>query len=182
MSRPSSLTIPDLVVLSLLAERPMHGYELTQELARREVADWAGISRPQIYYSLAKLARHRLVRPISDEDAAAGPKRRVYAPTPAARAALADALARDHWATQRPPPPFVTWLALSLHARPADARRTLRRRRRFLEEQLEKERATLKAVRADEGPLIPIAEALVRFGVAQFELELGWLAELDKLM
>ena len=35
----------------------MHGYQANLELERREVQDWAGISRPQVYYSLEKLAR-----------------------------------------------------------------------------------------------------------------------------
>ena len=56
------LTTPDLVLLSLLAERPMHGYEANLELERRQVRDWAGISRPQVYYSLDKLAGLGLVR------------------------------------------------------------------------------------------------------------------------
>jgi DNA-binding PadR family transcriptional regulator len=34
------------VVLSLLAERAMHGYELLKEYERQEVADWAPVSRP----------------------------------------------------------------------------------------------------------------------------------------
>jgi Fe2+ or Zn2+ uptake regulation protein len=51
------LTIPDLVLLSLLAERPMHGYQVNALLEFRKVRDWAGVSRPQVYYSLDKLAR-----------------------------------------------------------------------------------------------------------------------------
>ena len=37
--RPS-LTAADLVVLSLLTERSMHGYELIAEVARQEGSDW----------------------------------------------------------------------------------------------------------------------------------------------
>src|SRR5437016_6529866 len=67
-SRPNSLepanqtrlTIPDLVILSLLAERPMHGYEVNATLEDRKIRDWAPVSRPQIYYSLEKLAKLRL--------------------------------------------------------------------------------------------------------------------------
>ena len=55
-------TTPDLVILSLLAERGMHGYEVNLELERRCVRDWAGISRPQVYYSLEKLAAAGLIR------------------------------------------------------------------------------------------------------------------------
>ena len=61
-ARKRELTTPDLVLLSLLAERPMHGYQANAELERREVRDWAGISRPQVYYSIEKLGRSGLVR------------------------------------------------------------------------------------------------------------------------
>src|SRR5260370_23716288 len=50
----SALSTADLVLLSLLAERPMHGYQANLELERREIHDWANVSRPQVYYSLEK--------------------------------------------------------------------------------------------------------------------------------
>src|ERR1700727_1320306 len=93
------LTTPDLVLLSLLAERPMHGYEANALLEFRKVRDWAGVSRPQIYYSLDKLARRELVRPVRSDDAG-GPERNVYETTPRGRSALADALERTDWAEQ----------------------------------------------------------------------------------
>src|SRR5271166_2227969 len=77
-ARNRRLTTPDLVLLSLLAEQPMHGYQANLELVRREVQDWAGISRPQVYYSLEKLARRGLVRAAESEERAAGPERSVY--------------------------------------------------------------------------------------------------------
>ena len=45
-AKKRELTVPDLVLLSLLAEQPMHGYQANTELERRQVQDWAGISRP----------------------------------------------------------------------------------------------------------------------------------------
>lgn len=169
------LTTPDLVVLSMLAERPMHGYELWRELEYREVADWAAICRAQVYYSLGKLSRLGLIRPVAGKKKSSRPDRVVLAPTAAARAALANALARDDWARQRPPPPFQTWLALSVHARRADVRSLVELRRSFLLSQLEKEEGTLVAIRQDEGPLIPIALAMVELAICQFRLELEWL-------
>ena len=180
--RDTGLTTPDLVVLGLLAERPMHGYEVVLELERREVRDWAGISRPQVYYSLRKLAGARLIRSVQDGGSARGPERTVYGPTPAARAALADALEREAWATQRPPPPFLTWTALSNHARRPAIRRLVERRRAFLAEQIAKEKATLEAIRRDQGPMIPIAESIVGLAIRQFELEHAWLDELEPLL
>src|SRR5205807_10426388 len=76
------LTMPDLVLLSLLAERPMHGYQANLELERREVRDWAAISKPQVYYSLEKLARLGLIGEAESDEAIAGPERQVYATTP----------------------------------------------------------------------------------------------------
>src|ERR1700691_3572546 len=93
-------TTPDLVGLSLLAERPMHGYEANTLLEFRKVRDWAGVSRPQVYYSLDKLARRELVRSVrseSDGNATGGPERNVYETTARGRTALADALERDDW-------------------------------------------------------------------------------------
>src|ERR1700676_5340466 len=68
------LTTPDLVILSLLAERGMHGYQVNLELERREVRDWAGISRPQVYYSLEKLAAKGLIRAGQSDEPATGPE------------------------------------------------------------------------------------------------------------
>ena len=121
-ARKRELTTPDLVLLSLLAERPMHGYQANLELERRQVRDWAGISRPQVYYSLEKLQAQGLIRAAENADPAAGPERSVFTPTAKGRAALAAALEREEWATQRERPPFLTWIALSWQARPGSLR------------------------------------------------------------
>src|SRR5580658_10194894 len=144
MKAARPLTTPDLVLLSLLAERPMHGYEANLELERRQVRDWAGVSRPQVYYSLEKLARAGLIRAGRDESPAAGPDRCVYRTSAKGRAALAGALEREDWTTGRDRPPFLTWLALSWQASPAVAHIQVTRRREFLEKELSREQATLR--------------------------------------
>ena len=55
MPRQPGVTLADLVVLSMLTETPMHGYELWAELERRQVSKWASITKTQVYYSLRKL-------------------------------------------------------------------------------------------------------------------------------
>src|SRR5438309_3880937 len=111
------LTTADLVLLSLLAERPMHGYQANAELVRREVQDWAGISRPQVYYSLEKLARMGMLRAAADKKESEGPERQVYAVTARGTEALADALEREEWTTGRERPACLTWMALWWQAR-----------------------------------------------------------------
>src|SRR5262249_53192904 len=108
-TKAQKLTTPDLVLLSLLAERPMHGYEANAALERRQVRDWAGISRPQVYYSLEKLVRLGLLRAADSDEPQHGPERRVLATTARGREALASALERPDWAEQRERPTFLTW-------------------------------------------------------------------------
>src|SRR5437879_178387 len=108
----TELTTPDLVLLSLLAEQPMHGYQANLELERRCIHEWAAISRPQVYYSLEKLARAGFLRAAESSEAAAGPERSVYETAAKGRSALAAALERNDWATQRDRPAFLTWVAL----------------------------------------------------------------------
>src|SRR5690242_12356040 len=110
------LTVADAVVLSMLTERPMHGYELWAELERREVQEWASISKPQVYYSLNKLAAAGHIEAAADGDPSLGPDRRVFRPTSDGRRSLADMLARADWATELIPSPFTTWMTISWQA------------------------------------------------------------------
>ncbi len=179
-AKQRGLTTPDLVLLSLLAERPMHGYEANLELERRQVRDWAGISRPQVYYSLEKLAGLGLVRAAESDEPQAGPERRVFVTAAKGRAALADALEREDWTTQRDRPPFLTWIALSWQARPGVFQRQLERRREFLETELAREEATLRAIRKEVGHRFHEAVWMVSLIIQQFRLELKWLRKLSR--
>jgi DNA-binding PadR family transcriptional regulator len=178
--KKAELTTPDLVLLSLLAERPLHGYQANAELERREVRDWANISRPQVYYSLDKLARLGMIRASESDEPIAGPERRVFATTAKGRSALADALERDDWITQRERPPFLIWLGLSWQARPGVMQRQIRARRKFLEQELAHEEATLKSIRAEVGHRFHEAVWMVSLVIQQFRTELRWLDKLSR--
>ena len=179
-ARKRELTTPDLVLLSLLAERPLHGYQANAELERREVRDWAGISRPQVYYSIEKLAQLRLVRASAIESAAAGPERRVFQTTAKGRVALANALEREEWATHRERPPFLTWIALSWLARPGVFRQQIERRREFLESELSREEATLLSIKKEVGHRFHEAVWMVSLMIERFRGELRWLRKLER--
>src|SRR5580658_576568 len=174
-ARARNLTTPDLVLLSLLAERAMHGYEANLELERRDARDWAAISRPQVYYSLEKLARGGLIRVAEDEEAATGPERRRFATTAKGRAALAGALEREDWTTHRDRPPFLTWIALSWQARPGVFGQQLQHRRKFLKEELAREEATLRGIRKEVGHRFHEAVWMVSLAIQQLRVELRWL-------
>jgi DNA-binding PadR family transcriptional regulator len=169
------LTTPDLVLLSLLAERPMHGYQANAELVRREIKDWAGISRPQVYYSLEKLARAGMIRSLDMDEPASGPERSSFATTAKGRAALADALERKDWTTQRDRPPFLTWVALSWQARPGVFQEQIRRRQKFLEQEVIREKEVLRSILQEVGHPYHEAVWMVSLVIEQFTTELRWL-------
>lgn len=175
-----NLTRSDLVLLSLLSERPMHGYQANAELERREIRDWAAVSRPQVYYSMDKLARLGMIEALETAESPAGPERRVYATTKQGRAALASALGQEHWTTQRDKPAFSMWLALSWQAPQEVVRQQVARRRAFLEAQAGKERTTLRHVRAEVGHPHHEAVWMIELTIRQFQTELRWLAKLSK--
>ncbi len=179
-TRKRELTTPDFVLLSLLAERPMHGYQANAELERREVRDWAGISRPQVYYSIEKLAQFGLVRASEIELPAAGPERSVFQTTVKGRAALADALEREEWATHRERPLFLTWIALSWQVRPGVFRQQIERRREFLENELSREEATLRSIKKEVGHRFHEAVWMVSLMIERFRGELRWLRKLER--
>jgi len=177
--KTKNLTVPDLVLLSLLAERPMHGYEANAELERRQVRDWAPISRPQVYYSIEKLLRLGLVRLTDSDEAQQGPERRVVTTTARGRDALAASLEREDWVVQRERPQFLTWMALSWLAQPGVVNEQLERRRVFLQQQLEHERTTLAGVHAEVGHDFHEAVWMIQLMIEQFETEIRWIARVQ---
>src|SRR6266478_795237 len=177
--RPN-LTTPDLVLLGLLAERPMHGYEANLELERREIRDWANVSRPQVYYSLEKLTKGRLLRSLETENSTEGPERSPYETTEKGRAALADALEHEGWTTQRECPPFLTWMALSWHARPGVFRNQLKRRRKFLLKEIAREKKTLLSIYSEVGHKYHEAVWMVGLMIEQMRVEVRWTHRLER--
>ena len=179
-SNKPPVTTPDLVLLSLLAERPMHGYQVNLELERRNVREWAAISRPQIYYSLEKLAGAGLIRAGESEGAAAGPDRRVFETTAKGRHALSDALEAEDWTTQRDRPVFLTWVALSWQARPGVFKTQIMRRLSFLEKEIAREKGTLDSILAEVGHPYHEAVWMVSLMIEQFQTELKWLRKIGR--
>lgn len=82
----AELTPSETAILGLLAERPMHGYELDDVIAARGMRAWTEIGFSSIYFLLQKLQKKGLVR---QEGRPATPKgRKAYAITDAGRTTL----------------------------------------------------------------------------------------------
>jgi DNA-binding PadR family transcriptional regulator len=180
LARRSELTTPDLVVLSLLAERPMHGYQANLELERREIRDWANLSRQQVYNSLEKLANAGLIRTADTGQTAGRPERSAYETSEKGRAALADALEHEGWTTHRERPPFLTWMALSWQAQPGVFRSQLKRRRKFLLKEIAREKKTLLSIYDEVGHKYHEAVWMVGLMLDQMRVEVRWTHRLER--
>jgi len=153
----------------------MHGYEVNTTLEDRKIREWAPVSRPQIYYSLDKLTKLKLIRVSETDSPSAGPERRVMQTTPLGREQLADALDAKHWVSQTVHQPFLIWLALSWQARTKTFRKQLDNRRKLLLERLNEEEATLKDVMTQVGHPYHEAVWMLQLVIEQTQTELRWV-------
>lgn len=73
-----------LVILGLLRERPLYGYEIKQ-IIEEHMNDWTSIAFGSIYFALDKLADEKFVEKVQVEHAGKRPSRSVYQITDAGR-------------------------------------------------------------------------------------------------
>jgi hypothetical protein len=79
------------------------------------------------------------------------------------------------WVNQKVHQPFLIWLALSWQARPRIFRKQLNGRKKFLEERLAEERATLNSVMAEVGHPYHEAVWMLELTIDQLHNELRWV-------
>lgn len=81
----------ETLVLGMLAEEPMHGYEVLERLRERGGSEWAGIAKASVYQALQRAERDGFATARA-ESGREGPDRRTYRLTRAGRARLREAL------------------------------------------------------------------------------------------
>ena len=178
-----SLTLSDLVVLSILSEQPMHGYQLMLTLKERDAKDWAPVSRPQIYYSLTKLKELKLIsKSKGNHIESLGPDKTIYQISQKGIVMLNNSLTEDRWSMQRNVPPFLTWMALSSKLPTKETEKVIKKRKVFLKSELTREETTLFQLQNTKGDMVPAAKLMVSFTISQFKAELHWLDEVESVL
>jgi DNA-binding PadR family transcriptional regulator len=66
-----------LVILGLLRDRPLYGYEIKQ-IIEEHMSDWTSIAFGSIYFALDKLAEEKFVEKVEVEQKGKRPSRSVY--------------------------------------------------------------------------------------------------------
>ena len=88
----------DIVVLSLLAEQPRHGYDLDRVIEQRGYRQWTSLAFSSVYYLLKRLSERGLLEP----DEGTQGRRTVFRVTEAGRRELRQA-AGERLLTPAPP-------------------------------------------------------------------------------
>ncbi len=83
-----NLTNAELAILSLIAEKPRHGYELEGVIEERGMRDWTEVAFSSIYFILNGLVKKGLAISSLHPAAGRGPAKKVYNATPPGHAAL----------------------------------------------------------------------------------------------
>jgi DNA-binding PadR family transcriptional regulator len=84
-----------LVILGLLRERPLYGYEI-KHIIEDHMGDWTSIAFGSIYFALRKLAEESFIEKIATEKEGSRPSRSVYQITEAGQAEFLRLL-REVW-------------------------------------------------------------------------------------
>ena len=86
--------------MSLLAEKPMHGYQIEQIIEERGMRDWTNIGFSSIYYILEKLNKFGWLESVLESGEGKGPARQIFSLTDTGRGvwkkAVISALSHPH--------------------------------------------------------------------------------------
>ncbi len=169
-----SLTDAELALLSLLAESPMHGYQIEQTIEERGMRDWTQIGFSSIYYLLDKMKRKGWLDSNLAQGSGKGPARQVYRLTPSGqkvwRSAVLDALRNPHRAYSN----FMIGLANIIALDPSEVQAAVSQHRA----QLGQRRAQVQAKLDSYGHNIPWEVVqLFDLSLAQIDCELDWTAK-----
>ena len=160
----------DIVVLSLIAEQPRHGYDLDRVIERRGYRQWTSLAFSSVYYLLKRLSERGLLEP----DEGSQGRRTVFRVTEAGRRELSQAAGERVLA---PAPPSAGVLpALNAYSRLDDPALAalLARRAEALLGRLDELRA-LRAQVDEEHAL-----AIFDYEILRQEADLAWTRSLLK--
>ena len=164
----------ETVVLGLLAEQPMHGYDVLERFRQRGMGFWVELSRASVYQVLRRLEREGLVTG-RNQAGRAGPDRRIFRITRSGRARLGEGVAQMSAALV----PYETEAGAALgfvHVVPAPtAGRAIDARERALRDLLDAVRTELDRPAAERDRGRPVSIAMLELQAQLAETELAWL-------
>ena len=164
----------EVVVLGLLADEPLYGYDLLERFRARSMGFWVEVGKASVYQALRRLERDGWVTGRS-QDGPQGPDRRVYRITKAGRDRLTSSLSARVASLE----PYETDGGLALgfaHLLSAsDARRAVDQREIAVRDLLDAIKTERARVSTDRGPGRSVSTAMLHRQESLAKAELAWI-------
>lgn len=170
------MTNAEFAILSLIVERPRHGYEIEQVIEARGMREWTEVGFSSIYYLLKKLETEGLVASHIEQQAGRGPARKVYRVTEDGRTAYDEAALQALATPYNSYNPLLLGLANLPAVPPGEALAALNERRNGVTERL----AQVAASRDAQRPLPDFVEAMFDYSLTMLAAEIEWLEKFSK--
>ncbi len=166
------ITDAELALLSLLAEQPMHGYQIEQTIEGRGMREWTQIGFSSIYYVLEKMKKKAWLTSELSQGSGQGPARQVFKLTSKGREiwkiSVLDALSNPHRTFSN----FYLGLANLLFIEKDEVLASVKQYQQQLQERKEKLNRKVNGY----NPSLPWeVEIMFDYGLAQIECELQWV-------
>jgi DNA-binding PadR family transcriptional regulator len=172
------MTKNELVVLGLLSEKPMYGYQLHQEIERTEMEHWAQVNLASMYNTLNRLQKEKLIEG-KEEKPGKMPERKVYHITPKGKERLGELVEMALNEQKMPQDDFVVGVAFLQTLSRNKILNALSKRR----EQLKKVIQRIKKIYRDGGDKMPFNwKFMLGKGIYYLRLEIRHLNELMRLV
>jgi len=170
--KTKTVTDAELAVMSLLAEKPMHGYQIEQIIEERGMRDWTNIGFSSIYYILEKLRKINWLESALEYGEGKGPARQIYSLTTAGRSAWKKAAINALSNPFRSNSNFQLGLSNLLHLEKSQIIPALEKYVKKLEQKYQRVSEKL----TDQGEDLPWnASAMFDLSLAQIKTELNWV-------
>ena len=165
-----------LVILGLLRQRPLYGYEIKQVI-EEHMGDWTSIAFGSIYFALDKLAEEGLIEKVATEQPGSRPSRSVYQITGKGEEEFLRLL-RTTWKEVEHSTYSLDIGLFFMQVLPVEeVKGYLRVRIGQLEEMLNYVRAHEAEQMQDEA-IPPVAKAIFTHSLAHLKAELDWTREI----
>jgi len=174
-----TMTKIDLLLLGLLLDGPVHGYDLYQKIQAEGIDDWFNVSMAGVYYSLGKLREHDLVVE-SRQRGGRSARKSIYRLTEEGRATFFEVMETQATSQEKNYLDYdlVIYLLNKLPLQRAVS--LLEQRQAFLAEESQRVQAALAAERENGGSLLKLA--ILDHNRRFLEVEQNWLADIIRMI
>lgn len=162
-----------LLLLGVLLDKSLHGYEVRRELELWQAENWANIAYGSIYFGLKKMAEEGLLE-AAEQAGRSGSSRTAYTITPAGRQEFHRLLSQHWWDTGAPKDPFVAALTFMPQMETSDLLAAFRHRAATVRAHLEMTDHLVEQKTKHAGRHIG---EIMRYASVHGRAELAWLDE-----